>query len=46
MAQVKAFVLVPMLDVYPDWVHPVLGLDVQQMLAALPEADRLDIIAM
>lgn len=35
----RAFVLVPMADVAPDWVHPVLGLTVLQMLAALDPAE-------
>jgi len=34
----RAFVLVPMADVAPSWVHPVLGLSVRQMLDALPQA--------
>jgi 2-amino-4-hydroxy-6-hydroxymethyldihydropteridine diphosphokinase len=38
--QDRAFVLVPLADVAPDWVHPRLGLSVRQMLAALPPADR------
>ncbi len=38
--QDRAFVLVPLLDVAPDWRHPVIGLDVRQMLAALP-ADQI-----
>lgn len=38
--QDRAFVLVPMADVAPDWRHPRLGLTVRQMLAALPTADR------
>lgn len=38
--QDRAFVLVPLADVAPDWVHPRTGLTVRQMLAALPEADR------
>jgi len=33
--QDRAFVLVPLLDVAPDWVHPVYGRDVRQMVAAL-----------
>ena len=38
--QDRAFVLVPLADVAPDWVHPRTGLSVRQMLAALPVADR------
>lgn len=37
----RAFVLVPLADVAPDYVHPVLGLSVQEMLASL---DRQGII--
>ena len=36
----RAFVLVPLADVAPDWHHPVTGFSVAQMLAALPEQDR------
>ena len=38
--QERAFVLVPMADVDPDWMHPVLGVTVRQMLDALPQADK------
>ncbi|GFE50995.1 2-amino-4-hydroxy-6-hydroxymethyldihydropteridine pyrophosphokinase [Roseobacter cerasinus] len=37
--QERAFVLVPLADVAPDWVHPALGLTVRQMVAALPTED-------
>jgi 2-amino-4-hydroxy-6-hydroxymethyldihydropteridine diphosphokinase len=37
--QDRAFVLVPMADVAPDWYHPVLGLTVREMVAALPVDD-------
>jgi 2-amino-4-hydroxy-6-hydroxymethyldihydropteridine diphosphokinase len=38
--QDRAFVLVPLMDVAPDWRHPVTGRTVSQMCAALPAADR------
>ncbi len=37
--QDRAFVLVPMADVAPDWRHPVLGRTVTEMLAELPAED-------
>ena len=37
--QDRAFVLVPLADVAPDWRHPVLKRTVVQMMAALPAAD-------
>ena len=37
--QDRAFVLVPMADVAPDWHHPILGESVSKMLRQLPEAD-------
>lgn len=37
--QDRAFVLVPMADVAPDWRHPVLDLTVTEMIERLPTAD-------
>jgi len=37
--QDRAFVLVPLADIAPDWVHPVLGHNVADLCAALPRAD-------
>ena len=36
----RAFVLVPLLDVAPDWCHPVTKETVQQMHDALSDAQR------
>ncbi len=41
--QDRAFVLVPMADVAPGWVHPILGKTVKSMLEALPEVDRMEV---
>lgn len=38
--QDRAFVLVPLADVAPDWRHPRLHRSVTELLAALPAADR------
>lgn len=35
----RRFVLLPLLDVAPDWRHPVTGEGVGEMLAKLPESD-------
>ncbi|MGR3375091.1 2-amino-4-hydroxy-6-hydroxymethyldihydropteridine diphosphokinase [Salipiger abyssi] len=38
--QDRAFVLVPLCDIAPDWRHPLLGQSVRALCDALPEADR------
>lgn len=44
--QERAFVLVPLADVAPGWVHPVLGRSVAEMLAGLPEDERAAVFAL
>lgn len=38
--QDRAFVLIPLAEIAPDWVHPILGLSVQQMVDALPMGEK------
>lgn len=40
----RAFVLVPLADIAPGWVHPVTGLSVAQMRGALPAADLAGVV--
>jgi 2-amino-4-hydroxy-6-hydroxymethyldihydropteridine diphosphokinase len=42
-AHLRAFVLAPLVDVAPDWVHPVLGRTAGQLLAQLPAQDIVPI---
>jgi 2-amino-4-hydroxy-6-hydroxymethyldihydropteridine diphosphokinase len=42
--QDRAFVLVPMLDVADDWVHPVSGLSVQRMLDSISNSEISQVI--
>ena len=44
--QDRAFVLVPLAEIAPDWRHPVLGLTVVQMRDALDPADRAEVVAL
>ena len=43
MAQ-RAFVLIPLSDVAPDWRHPVTGHSVAELIAALPEESRAAVV--
>lgn len=40
----RAFVLVPFVDIAPGWVHPHTGLSARNMLRRLPATERRDII--
>ncbi|WP_407494181.1 2-amino-4-hydroxy-6-hydroxymethyldihydropteridine diphosphokinase [Pseudooceanicola sp. MF1-13] len=42
--QDRSFVLVPLNEICPDWVHPVLGLTIAQMHADLTENDRKSVV--
>ncbi|UZD90458.1 2-amino-4-hydroxy-6-hydroxymethyldihydropteridine diphosphokinase [Cognatishimia activa] len=42
--QDRAFVLIPMLEVLPEWKHPVTGQGVAEMLSLLPESDRNEVV--
>lgn len=39
----RAFVLVPLADVAPDWVHPVLGKSVRTLMTELSDQDRAEV---
>lgn len=40
----RAFVLVPLADIAPDWEHPVSRQSVRQMLAALPTGEKEGVV--
>ena len=42
--QDRAFVLVPLCDIAPDWRHPVFGRTAQSLCDALPAADKADVV--
>lgn len=42
--QDRAFVLVPLLDVAPDWRHPILDRSIAEMCAALPDEMRAEVV--
>lgn len=41
--QDRGFVLVPLADIAPAWIHPILNRDVLQMLGDLPDAARAEV---
>lgn len=42
----RAFVLIPLSDVAPEWRHPVLGQNVKEMVKALPDDERKAVVAL
>ena len=40
----RAFVLIPLFDIAPDWCHPATGLSVAELVAALPEESRTAVV--
>jgi 2-amino-4-hydroxy-6-hydroxymethyldihydropteridine diphosphokinase len=42
----RAFVLVPLMDIAPDWRHPITGVSIRQMHDALSAAQRSEVIAL
>lgn len=42
--QDRAFVLIPLADLAPDWVHPLTGARLAMLLEALPEAEKREVV--
>ncbi|WP_272008171.1 2-amino-4-hydroxy-6-hydroxymethyldihydropteridine diphosphokinase [Roseovarius sp. ZX-A-9] len=42
----RAFVLIPLADIAPEWRHPVLQRTVSEMLDTLPEQARKEVVAL
>ena len=42
----RAFVLVPLVEIEPDWTHPDSGRPIAELLATLPQSDRDSVVAM
>ena len=42
--QDRAFVLLPLADIAPDWKHPVLGQTVREMLEELPSSAKMGVV--
>jgi len=40
----RRFVLLPLAEIAPDLKHPVAGTSIREMLAALPERERVDLL--
>ena len=40
----RGFVLLPLSEIAPDWRHPVSGLSVVELIAALPEESRQGVV--
>ena len=38
----RAFVLMPLLDIDPDWCHPTLNMSVQEMIESLPADQKAE----